>query len=139
VARTSARARGGATRWQQHQRDRGQRCDNSCEDDSEGDAARRGQRGENNGGILHIEATAVVRPTVTVVARARAARQQQRGTAAVAAAATRTTARATVVRKGERGGINGGSVSHLSLIFFFFGRAQDMVTRFAFSLDTTVT
>ena len=118
VARTSARARAGAMRRQQHQHDWGQRCDDSCEDDSKGDAARQGQHSNDNGGILHIASTAVVRPTVTVVARARAMRQQQWGTAAAVTATMRTTARATVARKGECSGNNGGSVSHLSLIFF---------------------
>ena len=122
-----------------HQQDWGRCCDDSCEDDSEGDAARQGQRGDDNGGILHIATTSVVRPTVLVVARARAARQRQWGTAAAAAAWTRTTAKATVVRKGERGSNNRSSVSHLSFIFLFFGRAQDTVTKLAFLLDTTVT
>ena len=38
-------------------------------------------------------------------------------------------------KNGERGGNNGGGISHLSLIFFFFGWAQDTVTRLVFLLD----
>ena len=39
-------------------------------------------------------------------------------------------------KSGERSGNNGGGVSHLCLIFFLFGRAQDTVTRFVFVLIT---
>ena len=115
----SSKGQGGGVTWrQQHWQERGRCSDNSCKDNSKGETAREGNRVMTN-----IVATAVARLAATVVARATgsAATSVEYRADGDSGNEDKDGSKGNSSKNGERNGNNGGSASHLCLIFFFLG------------------